>query len=691
MRTLRHSTVLIALNVGLLLAAIAIVAVAAGRLLQQLGDDQALARVMQAGATAQQAISRSEGEVLTAANLLSERPTLARLLRAHDTAALTVFLSQFRGTIHVDGCAVLLGDQLIASSMPAVSWETMNTASAGQPGSFVHAPGDGTLMLGARAVVPGVPGGVVLAVQALDARFTERVSTQAGLPVAIIARAGLEQTSPARAALRREVLASGVARAEPIDAPRAYVALHPLRTQDGRVVGLIETTLSGAGIAQSVAQLDTILVVLAIGVALLAALASLLVGQRLIARPLRALASAAARIGDGDMASSVPRLPGAEVGALASSLEEMRLRLLGLTGDLRRQRAEANAIVAGIVEGVFTVDRERRLRYLNPQAAAMLGLRPEEAIGRFCGDVLNPQGPLGMRPCAEQCPIIHARFRSGAHATEHLLLRDGTRRTMVITGSPLAEGQQVQVMRDETEVEAVRRLRDTVLANISHEFRTPLSAQLASIELLLDRLPDLPIDQIGQLVCSLQRGALRLTQLIDNLLESVRIEAGQGTLRRQAVLLDEVVEEAIDMTRPLLEQRGQAVVLDLPYPLPAIRGDASRLTQVLVNLLANANKFAPAGTAISVGGAVDATEVRLWVEDHGPGLPAVAGQALFGRFVRAPAEEPEQSGMGLGLWIVKSIVERHGGRVDAQTTPSGTRMCVTLPREEHHEDTDRRR
>jgi hypothetical protein len=86
--------------------------------------------------------------------------------------------------------------------------------------------------------------------------------------------------------------------------------------------------------------------------------------------------------------------------------------------------------------------------------------------------------------------------------------------------------RQFQLLRDETEIEAARRLRDAVLANISHEFKTPLAAQLASLELLVDRLPDLGPDETRALIVSLQRGALRLTQLIDNLLESVRIEAG---------------------------------------------------------------------------------------------------------------------------------------------------------------------
>ena len=102
--------------------------------------------------------------------------------------------------------------------------------------------------------------------------------------------------------------------------------------------------------------------------------------------------------------------------------------------------------------------------------------------------MLNPRGKDGSRPCEESCPIVHARFRGGATATEHLLRPDGTRRAVVITSAPPTEDQQFQVLRDETDVEAARRQRDAVLANISHEFRTPLSAQLASIELLRERL-----------------------------------------------------------------------------------------------------------------------------------------------------------------------------------------------------------
>jgi signal transduction histidine kinase len=114
-----------------------------------------------------------------------------------------------------------------------------------------------------------------------------------------------------------------------------------------------------------------------------------------------------------------------------------------------------------------------------------------------------------------------------------------------------------------------------------------------------------------------------------------------------------------------------------------LEGDAPRLTQVFVNLLANANKFAPPGSEIRVGGKVDGRSVSLWVEDQGSGIPegeVGAGRSVFERFVRSVEEaEPGQSGMGLGLWIVQSIVERHGGTVEARRESDTTRVCIKLP------------
>ncbi len=410
------------------------------------------------------------------------------------------------------------------------------------------------------------------------------------------------------------------------------------------------------------------------------ALLTTVVLVRRIGHPLRNLAESAIRLGRGDFSTAIPVEGTPEVATLARTMEDMRRNLVELTTTLRRREAEAQALLQGVVEGVYAVDAERRLRYLNPQAARMLGLEAEAAIGRFCGDVLRPCLKDGVRLCETACPILSARDGGRAQATEILENPDGTRRVVVITSARPVEGMQVQVMRDETEIEAVRRTRDSILANISHEFRTPLAAQQASIELLRDGLQDMPREQLEELVGSLQRGTLRLTRLIDNLLESVRIESGQLGIRRQEVDLSQVVEDAQELVQGLLMQRGQSLRVELPADLPVIHGDAQRLTQVITNLLANANKFAPEGSEIRIGGAAAGDEVSLWVEDDGPGVPASDGGSIFERFYRSAEQEPEPRGLGLGLWIVKSIVERHGGHVHAARTPDGwTRFTVTLP------------
>ena len=687
MGRLRLTTLLVAANVGLLLLAVGGVALVAVRLLSTLADQQALARVEQAGLIAQREIDAAAEATRTSAQLLAERPTLRRLLTEGDRPALDAFLAQFQGTSGLDSAAVLREGELVGRSGTAAYGD--EGMAGGTPGAFIAVDADGaTLFVGARAAVTAIPNTSVLVGSLLDTEFEQRASASIGLPVAVHTVGEDDPTAELPAALRADVLARRALSSARFDALGSYVAAAPLIDSTGNVVGFVETRLPTSDAAQSLRRLASTMVLLALTVGTLAGLFSFALGRRL-GHPLRTLAIAAARIGRGDLETPVPIPSGAETGTLATTLDDMRHRLLRMTDDLRGKQAEAEAIITGIVEGVFSVDRERRIRFLNHQAAAMLDTTPEAALGRFCGDVLYPAGMKATRPCEEHCPIVHARFRGSARATEHLLLANGRRRTVVITSAPAVDGMQVQVLRDETEIEATRRLRDSILANISHEFKTPLSAQLASIDLLLDQLPDLSIEQVRQLVLAQQRGTLRLTQLIDNLLESARIEAGQDTIRKHPVALDGVVEEALELTRPLLEQRRQRVEVDLPYPLPSIVGDTRRLTQVFVNLLGNANKFAPNGSHIRVAGRVDSAVVALWVEDQGPGLATVDSTVLFDRWVRSTRDEPAQSGVGLGLWLVKSIVERHGGRIEARSGEHGTRMTVVLPREQANENPDR--
>jgi signal transduction histidine kinase len=414
----------------------------------------------------------------------------------------------------------------------------------------------------------------------------------------------------------------------------------------------------------------------------LALVAGVLLGWR-VTKPTEALTDAAVRLGQGDFATSIPTAGPAEIGQLARTMDDMRRNLVDINAELRQREAEAQVVLDAVVEGVYAVDEERNIRYLNPQAARLLGVDAADVIGKFCGDVLKPCAAPGSstRPCGTTaCPILRARQAGSAQSVEQLQTRSGSRQA-VITSSRIVDGLQVQVMRDETELEGVRRARDTVLANVSHEFRTPLAAQLASIELLREGLKTAPPEKLEELVLSLERGTLRLTRLIDNLLESVRIESGQLDVRRQPIDFRDVIDDARVLVEALLRQRRQTLAVKVPEDL-TLQGDATRLTQVLVNLIANASKFAPEGTAVRGGARRDGHQVTAWVEDAGPGLPEGDAVSIFERFKRGGSQEPEPGGLGLGLWISRSIVERHGGTITAARTDDDfTRFTITLPAE----------
>ena len=672
---------LAAINFGTVVLVVTGISWFAVGMLRDLADEQGKARVQLAGAIAREDLRRMGEDALSAARILAERPALVRLLSESRTEAIPPLLKRFCETDAIDACAVFEGETLVAQSGPTVPWSDIVTAESEQGERFLAVPEALQYpVLGAVTRMPNRQNTRIFVVRLLDAELAAVISKHVGLDVRLINyRAYTAAAVDDFTTLHSAGLADGRSAVQRIRARDLYASSFPVFASTGEAIVLIETRLPAADIDNSASRLTRRLVAMAIVLSLLAVLAGVILGQ-LVAGPIEALTESAVRLGQGDFSASIPPGGPAEVGSLARTMEDMRRNLVDLTGTLRRREAEARAVLTGVVEGVFAVDKNRIIRYLNPQAARLLNVNAEEAVGRFCGDVLKPCNEDGQRLCDFNCPILHARLGGSAKAIERLQVDERGVRTTVITSSGVSDGLQVQVIRDETELEAVRRARDTVLANISHEFRTPLAAQLASIELLREGLDTMQPPQQKELVLSLERGTLRLTQLIDNLLESVRIEAGQLAIRRQSVELAQVVEDARTLIGSLLIQRDQTLEISIPEDLPLVDGDVQRLTQVYVNLIANASKFAPESSTIRVGAVAEGDYVTTWVEDEGPGMPEGAGNSIFEQFRRGPGMEPEPGGLGLGLWIVKSIVDRHGGQIAAVRTADGrTRFSVTLP------------
>ncbi|HTY49210.1 MAG TPA: ATP-binding protein [Steroidobacteraceae bacterium] len=667
--------------VTVLLVAVGLSWYASGSL-HEVADGQGRARVQLGGTLAREDVERLQEDTLSAARTLADRATLQAALAAPNPQSLAPLLERFCDAEGIDACAVFDGPKLLAQAGPALPWNELAMAAAAQGQRFLADPqGGATPLMGGSASVSTLPAARVYVVRLFNARLAASLSRQVGLEVRLLGyRAFTAAPLDALTSLHTTALADGRFAVRRIDAQGVYAASFPVFASTGEPVALIEARLASEGIDSATATTIHRLLLTALLLAGLAVAAGVFLGQ-FVADPVQALTEAAERLGQGDFSTSIPPGGAAEVGVLARTMEDMRRNLVQLTGALRRRESEARAMLAGIVEGVYAVDKGRVIRYLNPQAARLLGVDAAQAVGRFCGDVLKPQLRDGRLPCEEDCPILKARGQGTARALERLG-PGGLPRTAVITSSDISDGLQVQVIRDETELEAARRARDSVLANISHEFRTPLAAQLASIELLRDGLTTMEPHSRAELVLSLERGTLRLTRLIDNLLESVRIESGQLGIRRQSVDLALVVEEARALVESLLVLRQQRLQVDLPPDLPPVSGDETRLTQVFVNLLANANKFAPEASTLRIGAQAQGGTVTAWVEDEGPGVAAGDSGSIFERFRRGAEVEPEPGGLGLGLWIVKSIVERHGGTIAVERTRAErTRFSITLPQE----------
>jgi signal transduction histidine kinase len=678
----------LALATGLLVAlAVAAMSVFAIAALRRLADAEGLTRVELAVSSAREGIRLGSEDLLTAARTLGERPALQRQLLGPVPETLQPFLARYCESVALDACALVRGEDLIATTPGSIEWDLVLAAADEQGERFlITGAAPKTALSGARAGVEDNPGVTVIVLRNLDERFAARLTERTGVPITIVDYASFEPGEGPLAILNTDALSRGETVAAHVDAIDAYAASLPFASTSGETIALLDARLAVAEVMAPASDMTRNIIFVAALIATLAMATSIFIGHYWISAVER-LTDAAERLGSGDLAASIPIGGGKELTLLGSTMERMRSNLVELTADLRRSELEAKAVLGGIVEGVYSVDEDRRIRFVNPQAERLLKISANEAIGRFCGDVLKPAlDAHGRRPCEHSCPIIEARRGGSGRALEQVapFSVDSPRRVVIASAPPTADGMQVQVLRDETELEAARRTRDTVLANISHEFRTPLAAQLASIELLQEGVGTMNVEGQRELVASLHRGTQRLTWLIDNLLESVRIEAGQLAIRHQDVVIEDAIVAARELIEPLISQRGQRIELEIGDGVPIVRGDQQRLTQVLVNLLANANKFAPPDSTIRIGArASDAAAggLTFWVEDEGIASPGIEDARLFDQFRRATGEgDRDESGIGLGLFIVRSIVERHGGTVRLERTAQGsTRATVELP------------
>ncbi len=227
----------------------------------------------------------------------------------------------------------------------------------------------------------------------------------------------------------------------------------------------------------------------------------------------------------------------------------------------------------------------------------------------------------------------------------------------------------------------IARLKSSFLSNVSHELKTPIALIRLAVETLEMRRVSSP-EESEKFLRRISRETMRLNQLVENILDFARLEAGQRAFRFSRVDLGEVVRETMDSYRLRIEDQGFSLKLELPDPLPAVRGDGPALAQCLLNLLDNAVKYSRDRKEIRVSLAVRDGMVGLSVADRGIGIAARDHRRIFEKFVRLEdGLVHDVKGAGLGLSLVQQIVRAHGGRIEVHSVPhEGSTFTLWIPR-----------
>lgn len=241
-------------------------------------------------------------------------------------------------------------------------------------------------------------------------------------------------------------------------------------------------------------------------------------------------------------------------------------------------------------------------------------------------------------------------------------------------------GEWVAASRALAEEQAdLERRRTDLLSTLSHELRTPLTLILTSSGLLIDGDPD-PEMRL-RLLTNVKQSADRMSSLVTDVLDLARLSSHRLELQLRQVDLGDLVAGTISLLQPLLDTKRQTVRLNLPDPAPVVPGDSPRLERVLLNILGNANKFAPEGSEIDLTMTATSEEVTICITDNGPGITPEAIPHLFEQFFTERTSSSRHNiGAGMGLPIAKGIVETHGGRIWVTSEVGrGTTVCLTLP------------
>jgi PAS domain S-box-containing protein len=340
-------------------------------------------------------------------------------------------------------------------------------------------------------------------------------------------------------------------------------------------------------------------------------------------------------------------------------------------------------IVGSLPVGVLTVNPQMKVTSFNPWAESLTGYSEKEALGRYCGAIL--QGGMCKLHCPlktaidQRLPVVRMETTIQNKAGETIPVRMHTAAVFDNDGGPMGA---VEAFQDISFLKAMEREKDNLISMFAHDMKSSLTIIGGFVLRLLGKANDLDAEKQQRYLTIIQNETSKLDFLVKDFLEFARLQTGKLKLEFQATSLDKELIELFEAYQPKSTQSGVKLELHNETIRPVIQADPNRLRRALANILDNAFKFSKRGGSIEILPEVTPQEIRISIKDQGPGISAEDLPHIFEAFYRG-REASGKEGTGLGLASARSIVEAHGGRVKAESVPGkGSLFTVILPKSE---------
>jgi PAS domain S-box-containing protein len=340
-------------------------------------------------------------------------------------------------------------------------------------------------------------------------------------------------------------------------------------------------------------------------------------------------------------------------------------------------------IIRSMADGVIAVDEKLRITDLNLAAEKLTGFSRQEALGHFCGEILQSS------MCGDECPLKVAMVSGDAVSREAVLQnRLGRKVEVMLTASALRDNQGnllggVETFRDIGPIKQMEKERRQLAGMFAHDLKSPVVA----VGGLLSRLLQGKVGEISEAQSAyletIYQEILRLERLITNYLDFVRLDLHMLTPLPSAIQVEKECQEAINRCRPLAEAKSLALELESPQEIIVLQADPVLFQRALCNLVENAIKYSPPGARVLLSVRDLGEEVEFTVNDQGTGIPPEDQPHLFELLFRGKSAGKE-AGLGLGLAIVKRIIDAHDGRIWVESEEGqGATFFFTLPKRTH--------